>query len=266
MKPREGAESAISADLSTTEVQPEVPQEAASEAVLGECGGAPLELSPVQNLESEPQEDASEVESEAIVARLPLLDPIPAVPQEAFDTLAALVKQSEKATGVEEVQFTVKPIPGREFSNFGGPTEEQLARSVYYEGKEQPEVDKVTLFQKNLDGQYVEMPGMPSGYYVKGYYVKFDAISSTIQFRQPEIMGQEHVPAVDKTYVHLTENGAIKLGELPNGEYRATVRVAEGYIEGIKAQAEADNQSLEDWLTAQLQERLEQWFFAAGSR
>ena len=74
------------------------------------------------------------------------------------------------------------------------------------------------------------------------------------------------IPAEDKTQVKLTETGAIKLGELPNGEYRATVRVGEGYIEGIKAQAEADGQSLEDWLTFQLQERLEQWFFAKGSR
>jgi hypothetical protein len=56
------------------------------------------------------------------------------------------------------------------------------------------------------------------------------------------------------------------MGQLPNGEYRATVRVPEGYIEGIKAQAEADNQSLEDWLSFQLQERLEQWFFAVGAK
>jgi len=72
------------------------------------------------------------------------------------------------------------------------------------------------------------------------------------------------------------ENGAVDelvamldlkaLGELPTGEYRATVRLAEGYVEGAKQQAEADGISLEDWLTLQLNAYLEQWWMAPGPR
>ena len=56
------------------------------------------------------------------------------------------------------------------------------------------------------------------------------------------------------------------LGELSNGEFRATVRIREGYIEGIRQQAAADNMELEDWLTMRFADYIEQWFFAAGSK
>lgn len=55
-----------------------------------------------------------------------------------------------------------------------------------------------------------------------------------------------------------------ELGELPNGEYRATVKIAEGYVEGVKQQSEADNMTMEEWLSLQLNERLEQWWGMPG--
>ena len=86
-------------------------------------------------------------------------------------------------------------------------------------------------------------------------------------------IGEEHGAAV---VIRLGENGApdesveelglTTLGELPTGEYRATVRIAEGYTEGAKQQAESDGVSLEDWLTIQLNAYLEQWWFANGPR
>jgi hypothetical protein len=34
-----------------------------------------------------------------------------------------------------EPQFTLKPIPGREFADMFGPSEQELARSIYEDGK-----------------------------------------------------------------------------------------------------------------------------------
>ena len=56
------------------------------------------------------------------------------------------------------------------------------------------------------------------------------------------------------------------LGELPNGDYRATVRIAEVYAEGCRQQAEADGVSLEDWLSGHLGSYLEAWWGSAGAR
>ena len=56
------------------------------------------------------------------------------------------------------------------------------------------------------------------------------------------------------------------MGQLATGEYRHTVRIAEGYVEGAKQQAEADGVSLEDWLTSQLNAYLEQFWFAQGPK
>ena len=58
----------------------------------------------------------------------------------------------------------------------------------------------------------------------------------------------------------VTIQPAAPLGELPNGEYRSTVRIAEWCVEGVKGQAEADGISVEDWLTLRLTEHLEQWW------
>ena len=208
----------------------EAPIEGEIEAVSGIAEGGNHDFSSRQNSDSTGPEVGEEVsispkavESAPIVARNEFSEPLPAVSQEAFDSLAAMMKASENLTGADP-QFTVKPIPGREYSNLMGPTEEQLARAIYYEGKSDggKEIRSSIIYEMGVD----------------------------------VATGSERV----------VTNKVTPLGELPNGEYRSTVRVGEGYIEGIKAQAEADGQSLEDWLTFQLQERLEQWFFAAGAR
>lgn len=75
-----------------------------------------------------------------------------------------------------------------------------------------------------------------------GLDIKFNAERHAVQFFQPE------------------------MGELSNGEYRATVRIAECYVEGCRQQAEADGVSLEDWLTGHLHSYLEGWWAMPGSR
>ena len=221
-------------EVSADAVQPEASEEVELEQVLGESEGTPLGLSSLQNLDSQPQEEKLEVENTPIVAQEAVFEPFPAVPQEAFDTLEDLMKKSEEVSGAGP-QFTVKPIPGREYSDLTPTTEAALARSVYQDGKSEPEVDKVTVYRRTPDEQYFEVSG--------GYDITFDAVNSAVQIRQPEIMGQ-----------------------LPNGDYRATVRIAEVYVEGCKQQAESDGISLEDWLTGHLGSYLENWWGAPGAR
>lgn len=70
--------------------------------------------------------------------------------------------------------------------------------------------------------------------------------------------------------VELKPNGEVvirpSLGEQDNGEYNLVVSIREGYIEGIKQQAESDNQTPEEWVSVKLAEYLEQWWFANGQR
>lgn len=246
MKPRQSVETqGISPEdrieepdqVSESGVQTEVPEEVEAEVIAENSEGGDHKTSSLQNLDSETNEEAPKGEKEGVVAQNPVFDPPPAVPQEAFDNLAALVAQSEEVTGAEPM-FTMQPIPGREFSDLGGPTLEQLATSVLNDGKG-------SAFSQG-----------------KQYAISIDHASNEDRTCAAVIrMGENGTPD------ELVEMMNLKpLGELPNGEYRATVRVGEGYIEGIKSQAEADGVSLEDWLTQQLQERLEQWFFAAGAR
>jgi hypothetical protein len=217
MKPRE---------VSAVVVQPEVPEEAEMEVVLGESDGAPLGLEGVQILDSEYAEVGEEVEKEPTVAEMPVFEPMPAVPQEAFDTLAALMKESEEITGVEIAQ----PFSG--------------------EGEGMP----ILVTRKD------------------GLVVGFQPIPEDGKAPNPVTIAYIEKAMDEGAKVEIDPNGdvrimpAVHFGELPNGEYRATIRLPEGYVEGIKAQAEADNQSLEDWLSFQLQERLELWFFAVGAK
>lgn len=78
---------------------------------------------------------------------------------------------------------------------------------------------------------------------------------------------------IEKRYPILTldKDGSVRrlepqMGELPTGEYRHTVRIAEAYVEGAKQQAEADNMALEDWLSLQLNTYLENWWYANGPK
>ena len=54
------------------------------------------------------------------------------------------------------------------------------------------------------------------------------------------------------------------LGQQPDGSYKLVVAIPEGYIEGVKTQAELDNMTPEEWVSFRLAEYFEQWWFAQG--
>jgi hypothetical protein len=219
----------VSADLSTTAVQDEVPIESVSEASVVDPEGGYLELTGVQNLESETPVEAEGVETEHFVALKDGFEAVAAFQGGIIDDLNKMLEESKRVTAEEELQFTVKPIPGREFSNgISSDQMRQLERSVYEDGKS-PTLDVEAVQKAWGEVTFANAPG--------GYAIKFAAERNAVQFFQPE------------------------MGQLPNGEYRATVRLPEGYWEGVKSAAEADHVSVEDWLTNELAQRLEDTFF-----
>ena len=113
MKPREGtvaSEPASGGILSESAVQADEPEVASEEAVVAEPEGGDLETSSLQNLDSQPEEVVVEAEMEAVVAQIDVVELPPAVPQEAADSLAALMAKSEEVSGAEP-QFTDEAIP-----------------------------------------------------------------------------------------------------------------------------------------------------------
>ena len=260
MKPREGVEAPKESptEVSAVEVQPEGLVEAVLEGVDGDSEGEGLALESVQNLESKPPEEeiaAENPENEPIVAQTSSFEPVPAVSQEAFDTLEAMMKQSEVLTGTD-LKFTAKPIPGREFSDGMSPEQmRNLERSVYEDGKHTfVDVAGVDGVRKVLSLDEAAKMGLPLVDGADTYVIYRDGVGE---------MWKSDGKIVSKIGEELNLN---PVGELPTGEYRATVRLAEGYVEGAKQQAEADGISLEDWLTLQLNAYLEQWWMAPGPR
>lgn len=54
---------------------------------------------------------------------------------------------------------------------------------------------------------------------------------------------------------------SFSLGQQPNGTFGLVISVPEGYIEGIKLQAQLDNMTTEEWVSFRLGEYLESWFY-----
>lgn len=145
---------------------------------------------------------AAENEKESIVALDEVFEAPPAVPQEAFDALAAAMKASEMASGAEAFQ--------------------------------------------NLDPAYDDS--------------ELDALAEKMLPEMMEGLGVRPSEEFDLPW------SPPQMGQLDNGEYRHTVRIAESYVEGAKQQAAADNMSLEDWLSLQLNTYLEQYWWANGPK
>ena len=226
MQPRQGVEvqevvkeSPTAAEVSAVEVQPEGPVEVVLESAEGNSAGGALETKGVQNLESKPQEAeiaAENPENEPIVAQTVDFEPVPAVSRQAIDTLAACIEESKAASGA--------PLAPDDPRNF-------TANSLLCEDDEAAgsEVDKVTVYRKTPDGEYVEMPGAED-------WLASNAPGSRLSYHPP-------------------------MGPLSSGDTRSTVLVREGYWEGVESAAKADGVSVEEWLTRELGERLEDTFF-----
>jgi hypothetical protein len=248
MQPRQGVEvpKESPAEVSGVEVQPEVPKEAVLEGVGGDSEGEGLALESVQNLESKPQKEvdaAENPENGVIVAQTGDSASLEEQLQRSAEggvpaELAGLEPTTwptyggiERGPAPADINKTL-PLAPDDPRNFGGV---EVIRTISFE-----EAEKIK----------------------KQYVIGVDCAA-----------GEDHGAAA---VVRLGANGAADelvemldlkpIGELATGEYRATVRLAEGYVEGAKQQAEADGISLEDWLTLQLNAYLEQWWMAPGPR
>ena len=224
MKPRE---------VSATAGQTEGLKEVEMEVVLGEPEGGDHKLSPVQNLESQPAEEAEE----PIVAQIEDFDRLPEPTEAGEDLLAEMLKKSQETTGAAA---QVIPTPEEES---GIPVDQMGLEPTTW---------------PTYGG--IERTAAPAD------------INKTPPFTlKPTIADiEDAINRYGSEGVELRPNGEIvirpTIGELPNGDYRATVRIAECYVEGCRQQAEADGVSLEDWLTGHLHSYLEGWWAMPGSR
>jgi hypothetical protein len=221
MQPRQGVEvqevvkeSPTAAEVSAVEVQPEGPVEVVLEGAEGNSAGGALETKGVQNLESQPQEEeiaAENPENEPIVAQTVDFEPVPAVSQEAIDTLAAIMKESEVLTGAQTVAV-------------------EMAQPFSGEGEAKP----VLVTREN------------------GLVVGFQPVSEDGKAKPMTDGGRE---------IRSSVIFGPQMGILPSGDTRSTVLVREGYWEGVVSAAAADGISIEEYLTRELGERLEDTFF-----
>ena len=140
-------------------------------------------------------------------------------PSEAGNDLLAALNESG------EPQFTVKPIPGREFSNFGGPTEEELARSVYEDGKGDSET-AMSIGIGTVKDLQPPCGGVPMGQ------------------MQPAIIYEASGG----------KEGLARVGPQPDGTTKVVVSIQEGYWDAVQQWAEADNVPVEQWLSDRLYE------------
>lgn len=81
--------------------------------------------------------------------------------------------------------------------------------------------------------------------------------------REPESVQNLESPLKKPSpYFERLWSSGVTLGQQPDGSYKLVVAVPEGYIEGVKSQAELDNMTPEDWVSQKLAEYFEQWWFA----
>jgi hypothetical protein len=226
MQPRQGVEvpKESPAEVSGVEVQPEVPKEAVLEGVGGDSEGEGLALESVQNLESKPQKEvdaAENPENGVIVAQT--------------GDSASLEEQLQRSAegGVPAELAGLEPTTWPTYGGIErGPAPADINKTLPLDGEgETLEVDKINVkvYRKTPDGEYVEMPGAED-------WLASNAPGSRLSYHPP-------------------------MGPLSSGDTRSTVLVREGYWEGVESAAKADGVSVEEWLTRELGERLEDTFF-----
>ncbi len=240
MKPRDGSSSDAGQNESTAAVvetpevdeidetsvetgQEVVPEEGVEGAESPEKSEGGLELSPVQILDSEQGETAAGPSEEVIVARLPVFEPLPAVPTGIIDDLNKMLEESKCVAAAEEAPYI--PTPAEEHGVAIGTIQE-----AYQSAKFTNAPGGISISAEEAAKLGYEQPG--------GYDIKFEPKIDAVQVYQSKAMGL-----------------------LPTGDTRTTVLVREGYWEGVVSAAEADNQTVEEWLTMELASRLEDRFY-----
>ena len=221
-------------ELSTESAHEEVAEEVKTEVVLGDQNAPPLELRGVQNLDSEQVEAAGDTAGDTggdtIVAQNEEFAPFHA--SSGFDSKEVTGKIFEPQSYGPVVQVDLETATSLE-AMIAASRDEWMAEAT------------TAIFENG-----------------KEYTVGIDTAKGEDKSMAAVIrLGEKG--AADELIQTL---GLTSLGELPNGEYRATVRIAEWCVEGVKGQAEADGISVEDWLTQRMTEYLEQWWAAPAAR
>lgn len=154
--------------------------------------------------------------------------------------------------------------------------EEQLAASIHleglvpadtpgaYEGIERTPVDydditKVTL--QNLEPQDLRnFGGMETVRLIpmdEARRLYPPIVFDTSKISLDDFAKMDASPGAKITYTPILSS----LGQQPNGTFGLVVSIPEGYIEGIKLQAQLDNMTTEEWVSFRLGEYLESWFY-----
>lgn len=136
---------------------------------------------------------------------------------------------------------------------FGGPVTISAPKSV--QTLESPEVDRVDVYR--------ELPGEPRTYVKIKDAEPFEIIpdrqiDAAVAIIETPAGG--YVFGID-TASESTLPESFSLGQQPNGTFGLVISVPEGYIEGIKLQAQLDNMTTEEWVSFRLGEYLESWFY-----
>lgn len=146
---------------------------------------------------------------------------------------------------------------------------------VTLQNLESPEVDRVDIYRKlpTDPATYVKVKGMDpypisgdprdyAGVEITRFMSHEDAAEvlkniSTMEPPAGYAMGIDTAIGEDQSVSQVF----IPLGQQPNGTFKLAVAVPEGYIEGIKLQAQLDNMTTEEWVSFRLGEYLESWFY-----
>lgn len=154
---------------------------------------------------------------------------------------------------------------------FGGPVTISAPKSL--QTLESPEVDRVDIYRKlpTDPATYVKVKGMDP-YPISGDPRDYAGVEIT-RFMSYEDAAQVlknistleppagYAMGIDTEDGQSVVQGFITLGQQPNGTFKLAVAVPEGYIEGIKLQAQLDNMTTEEWVSFRLGEYLESWFY-----
>jgi len=163
----------------------------------------------------------------------------------------------ESAAAVDEPQFKTQPIPGREFSDLGVPTEEELARSVFEDGKTQAPADlKGSSELKNQADVVIE-----------------DGKVTKSRDSQPLIVAKGSIDR-EKLEEIRSNPGQISftpsgVGLQPDGSLKVILTIQEGQVESVKSYAESDGTggvSVEQWVSERFFEFLEAYGAPAQRR
>jgi hypothetical protein len=169
-----------------------------------------------------------------------------------------------------EPQFTPQPIPGREFADLGGPTEEELVRAVFENGKSETLVDLETAMAVGTGT--VKDLGLDYNSLTKITKERLEPISGSAPKEKAALdssyaigvdFGMKESKSVMAVIKHggsglpdelLATLGVVSIGPQADGSEKFVITIAEGYTDAVRQWAEADGVDVSRWLSDRLYE------------